>query len=263
MTKRMFITDFDGVICDSVIECLLVTYNAYQKLQTTAFQRLLDIEAIRPEKRAEFRRLRTYLKGAEDFIPMFLAIENEISITSQEAFNRLKAEHEHQLPEYLDAFYAERDFLQHHEKELWLSLNPLFDGITATLQQRESFEGMQILTTKRQNDVIETFQYQGIPFPPEQIIYMKAAGKSKKLLDMLQANKAVMEESLYFEDQVDFLVKSQQHHIGSYLVEWGYVSDEHKAIANQHRIPIIPLQQFNEMLALFPHQDHHFGKKEK
>ena len=60
-----------------------------------------------------------------------------------------------------------------------------------------------------------------------------------------------MEESVYFEDQVDFLVESQKHGIGSYLVEWGYVSEEQQALARQHQIPIITMQTFKEILSNF------------
>lgn len=251
MAKNMFITDFDGVLCDSVLECLLVTSNAYGKLQSSSYQRKLSLEDITPARREEFRRLRSFLKGAEDFIPMFIAIEKDIKITVQKDFDVLKADHHQQLPKYLEAFYAERDFLQQNEKELWFSLNPLFDGLREALKQRESFEGLHILTTKRQNDVVETFQYQGIPFPADQITYMKSAGKSQKLLKILQENEAVMEESMYFEDQVDFLVESKKHRIGSYLVEWGYVSIEQKELAQQHEIPIIDVQTFKDILRRF------------
>jgi phosphoglycolate phosphatase-like HAD superfamily hydrolase len=248
MTKKLFITDFDGVICDSVHECLLITYNAYKRLHSPSFQRILSLEDIAPSTRERFRKLRAYLKGAEDFLPIFIAIENNIPITNQEDFNAFRNNHKEQLVTYQKAFYAERDYLQRYEKELWLMLNPLFEGIKETLKQCKSFETIYILTTKRQQDVLETFQYQGIPFPADHVIYMKAAGKSKKLLEILRENNAALSESVYIEDQVDFLVESKKHQIGSYLVEWGYVSDEQKVLAKQHEIPIIGVEEFRTLL---------------
>ena len=247
----MFITDFDGVLCDSVQECLLVTYNAYRKLQSAAAPRALSLDAIDPAQQARFRQLRPYLKGAEDFIPIFIAIAEQIPITNQQAFDALRSSHHDQLLTYQQAFYAERDYLLQHAKELWLRLNPLFDGIKETLQQCASFEQIHILTTKRQEDVLEIFQYQGIPFPADHVTYMKAVGKSQKLLEILQANGAAAADSVYLEDQVDFLIASQKQQIGSYLVEWGYVSDEQKALARQHAIPIIGMAEFRTLLGRF------------
>ena len=251
MTKKLFITDFDGVLCDSVVECLLVTYNAYYRLQTSSYTRLLNIEEIEPSTRSRFRKLRPYLKGAEDFVPILIAIEQNIPINNQQDFDRVREQYKYDLTRFQEAFYGERDYLQQHEKELWLSLNPLFEGIGEALKQQDSFENVFILTTKRQEDVLKIFQYQGIPFPADHITYMKAAGKFQKLLEILRENNAAMHESVYIEDQIDFLVESKKHQIGSYLVEWGYVSDEQRALAKQHDIPIIGVERFRGLLNRF------------
>lgn len=251
MTKKLLITDFDGVLCDSVVECLLVTYNAYYRLQTSSYTRLLNIEEIEPSTRDRFRRLRSYLKGAEDFVPIFIAIEQNIPINSQQDFDRVREQYKDDLTGFQEAFYGERDYLQQHEKELWLRLNPFFEGIGEVLKQQDSFENVHILTTKRQEDVLKIFHYQGIPFPADHITYMKAAGKFQKLLEILRENNVVMHESVYIEDQIDFLVKSKKYQIGSYLVEWGYVSDEQRALAKQHDIPIIGVDEFRGLLNRF------------
>jgi phosphoglycolate phosphatase-like HAD superfamily hydrolase len=127
-------------------------------------------------------------------------------------------------------------------------MNPLFEGMKKALLACKSFDRTYILTTKRQQDVAEIFAYQQIPFPLDHIVYMKADGKSQKLLDMIQEHGATCEETAYVEDQVDFLVRSQQHNIGSYLVEWGYVSEEQKTLARQHDIPIISPSEFVSLL---------------
>jgi phosphoglycolate phosphatase-like HAD superfamily hydrolase len=251
MMKKLFITDFDGVLCDSVMECLLVTYNAYNRLHSSSFQRTLSLNTIASSKRQKFRKLRSYLKGVEDFVPILIAIEQNIPINSQQDFDRVREQYKHDLTRFQEAFYGERDYLQQHEKELWLRLNPLFEGIEEALKQQDSFEDVHILTTKRQEDVLKIFHYQGIPFPADHITYMKAAGKFQKLLEILRENNVVMHESVYIEDQIDFLVKSKKYQIGSYLVEWGYVSDEQRALAKQYDIPIIGVDEFRGLLNRF------------
>jgi phosphoglycolate phosphatase-like HAD superfamily hydrolase len=248
MPAKLFITDFDGVVCDSVLECLLVTYNAYHHLLDPAFQRILSLDSIPQRTQQQFRQLRPYLKGAEDFVPMYLAIEGGAQISSQQDFDIFRRMHAEHLSHYQKAFYAERDYLQHHEKTIWLGINPLFEGLKAAFIACKSFDNVYILTTKRQQDVVEIFEYQHIPFPTDHIIYMKAAGKPRKLLDMVQEHGAAFEDVVYVEDQVDFLVASRQHNIGSYLVEWGYVSEEQKVLARQHAISIVSIPDFAELL---------------
>lgn len=248
MSKKLLITDFDGVICDSVEECLLVTYNAYHRLHDASFQRLLDLQQIAPETRQTFRRLRPFLKGAEDFVPIFRSIEQRIPLATQREFDAFRDEMRDQLSEFVTLFYEERDFLIRNEHRIWLSLNPLYGDFAAILRARQAFERFHILTTKRREDVLEIFGYQQVAFLPKQISYIKAAGKSARLLELLREYDANPEETLYFEDQVDFLVVAKQHGIQTYLVEWGYVSDEQREVARQHNIPIIAMPQFAELL---------------
>ena len=153
-----------------------------------------------------------------------------------------------QLSEFVTLFYEERDFLIRNEHRIWLSLNPLYGDFAAILRARQAFERFHILTTKRREDVLEIFGYQQVAFLPKQISYIKAAGKSARLLELLREYDANPEETLYFEDQVDFLVVAKQHGIQTYLVEWGYVSDEQREVARQHEIPIIAMPQFAELL---------------
>lgn len=248
MSEKLFITDFDGVICDSVLECLLVTYNAYHGLTDDSFERVLSLDAIPPEQQLRFRKLRPYLKGAEDFVPMYLAITAGARIGNQDDFTAFRATHTEQLATYQQAFYAERDYLQQHEKTIWLGMNPLFDGPKEALLACTSFERTYILTTKRQQDVQEIFEFQQIPFPIEHVIYMKAAGKLQKLLEMVREHDAAFDETIYVEDQIEFLTASSQHNIGSYLVEWGYVSDQQLALARRQGIPIITPREFTRLL---------------
>ncbi len=124
----------------------------------------------------------------------------------------------------------------------------MFDDFARILRERSSFDAC-ILTTIE--DVLEVFNYQQIAFPPEQITYVKAVGKPQKLLDILHEQKVDVEQSVYFEDQVDFLIASQQHGIGSYLVEWGYVSEEQRQLAIRHNIPIISTKQYAEILSAY------------
>jgi phosphoglycolate phosphatase-like HAD superfamily hydrolase len=251
MTKKLLITDFDGVLCDSVQECFLVAYNTYKRLYTPSFQRVLNLAEIEPAKREQFRKLRPYLKGAEDMVPIFLAVEECAPIKNQLEFDRWRDKHQAQLATYQQAFYAERDYLQRHAKAVWLSLNPLFDGIGEALRQQNSFKSVWILTTKRQQDVLEIFHYQGISFPADQVIYIQAAAKSKKLLEILRTNGVVPSESVYIEDQIDFLVEAQKHGIGSYLVAWGYVSAEQNTLAIKHGIPMIEIAEFQKVFRSF------------
>ena len=83
-------------------------------------------------------------------------------------------------------------------------------------------------------------------------MYVKAAGKTARLLALLQEAGVVPAQAAYIEDQVDFLVASKQRGVQSFLVEWGYVSAEQQATARQEGIPIIAMPQLRELFAAMP-----------
>lgn len=249
MNKTLLITDFDGVLCDSIRECLLSSYNAYRKIHASPDMRRCELSKIDAATQATFRSLRPYIRSGEDFVLIQDMIEKQIPIASQEEFDRLKSmQSQAILSAYKRAFYAERDFLLEHEKNLWLTLNPLFDGIADALQRNNAFEHIHILTTKRKNDVREIMRYYGLDVPETHITDVPLSEKRAYLLRLLQENRVAAEHSVYIEDQVAFLIEAQQYHIRSYLVNWSYVSEAQKASARQHDIPIIGIEDFDRIL---------------
>lgn len=237
---KLLVTDFDGVVCDSVSECLLAAYNAWGQLQTSyEAQRIFDMDSIHTNLQTKFRKLRPYLRGAEDFIPLFLAVKRDLEVESQFDFDLLRRRLQHQLSQYQQAFYTERDFLRRHHRRLWLQLNPLFPAVKRALAARSSFDHIYILTTKRQPDVVDILEYHGIDFPVGQIHAVASDGKMERLQEIMQAEQVPTVDTGYIEDQVDYLLSAAPLGVDVRLADWGYVSAEQQHSAAEHGIPSI------------------------
>jgi len=246
---QLFVTDFDGVICDSVSECLLAADNAWRKFQKGEnSQRIFDIHEIPEDRRSRFRQLRPYLRGAEDFIPLYLAAEESLKIESQGEFDALRNRLLGKLPAYQQAFYGERDFLRQHHRELWLQLNPLFSNVGRALGLRESFEEVYILTTKRRPDVEDIFKYHGIRFPADHIHAVASNGKMERLRSIMETAGVSPAGTVYIEDQIDYLISAAPMGVEVYLAEWGYVSDEQRRVSEEKQIPVLSQGKFGELL---------------
>ncbi len=245
----LIVTDFDGVVCDSVLECLLAAHNAWEQLQSGPdSHRIFDLGAIPSQRQGRFRGLRPYLRGAEDFIPLFLAVERELEVSSQRDFDLLRRRLHDQLPVYQQAFYTERDYLRRKHRELWLELNPLFSPIDRALGSRTSFEDLHILTTKRQADVEDILGFHGIDFPSWQIHSVKSDGKMERLQAIMKASGAAPARTLYVEDQIDYLISAAPLGVELLLAEWGYVSEEQRSAAVEKQISLLSREEFAELL---------------
>ena len=245
---RMFITDFDGVLCDSIHECIISSYNAYGQVHIPDYTHIKRLEELEQSKQGQFRRLRPYIRGGEDYVLLFWTIENNIPVTNQQEFDALREEHRDILIKYKKQFYVERDFLLQQDKEQWLRLNPLFEGIEDALKQNDAYKHVHILTTKRRTDVLEILTYHGLDFPAEQITYTKASDKVPILLNLLQEHNASIRDSVFVEDQIEFLIEPKSHQIQTYLVGWSYISNAQRATAQQHEIPVIDVAEFTSIL---------------
>ncbi|MDP3764964.1 MAG: hypothetical protein Q8R04_00475 [Nanoarchaeota archaeon] len=71
--------DFDGVIADSVVECMAVSKKVYSELDLSSNISTKDILE-------KFRKLRAYARNSSHFFPIMKAIEENIKIDSDAGF---------------------------------------------------------------------------------------------------------------------------------------------------------------------------------
>ena len=96
-TKKLFVFDFDGVVCDSTDECMVTSWNAWERWnKRDGFRRSLD-EFTQSEIET-FRPLRPYVRGAGEYYILMRAINSsDVSISSQKVFDNYCRRWEKQL----------------------------------------------------------------------------------------------------------------------------------------------------------------------
>jgi hypothetical protein len=81
------------------------------------------------------------------------------------------------MAEYHRRFYAERASLLEQEREYWLSLNVLYEGVGEAMRGFTDDERYYILSTKQSAFIAEILASKGIRWPIDRII---DSGKEKK-----------------------------------------------------------------------------------
>ena len=82
--QQILALDFDGVIADSIYECLFSGYNAYAGL--TSRPQVHSLNEISAENVREAKRLRNFIRSGEDYVFIFLALSKGVQIQTQDAF---------------------------------------------------------------------------------------------------------------------------------------------------------------------------------
>lgn len=236
--------DFDGVICDSIAECLLVGYNAFRAF-TCSGPAVSRYEEIPAAQRAAARSLRPYIRSGEDYVYIYHAFSENAEITDQAAFDSFCVLHAGLRDSYLDAFYSQRERMAVQFPSHWINLNPLYPGMRNFLRRYKKPERLFIVSTKRAAYILQLLRGHGIPFSPDHVLGTHSSGpKPAVLRALIQKQKPGARLLFFVDDQVDTLLKINSPDICCILARWGYTGPDQVASARQADLTVMDLPQF-------------------
>ena len=242
--KDILALDFDGVIVNSIEECLVVGYNSLQKhLGLGGFiNRLNELE---DEQVLDSRQMRNFIRHSEDYVFIFYALLKGAGIRSQSEFDNFLKRHADLKDSFHKIFYQERSRLLATERQRWLELNPLYPGMGDFIRTYRYPERLVIITTKRAEFVEVTLAATGIRFPAANL-FSADQGRSKSvLIAELLSSRAIQPPELHFiDDQVDTLITAKPLGVNLYLARWGYTNKEQIRLAEQEKIPVLSRNEF-------------------
>jgi phosphoglycolate phosphatase-like HAD superfamily hydrolase len=219
--STLLVLDFDGVICDSVEECFVASWEARFRLRGGGG----TVPEPPAGALAAFAHLRPFVRNGEDFLVVLDAAERGIGVADQAAFDALAAAAgQPMLRDFKVRFYAARERLLAEERPRWLSLNRLYPHARDALQ-RAAAAGVptRILSTKRQPYIIEILTANGVPFPAEHV-HFTTGPKVPVVRALLAASGCA--RAVFVDDQIDYLVGLDDPDIEGRLAAWGYVRPE-------------------------------------
>ena len=246
--------DFDGVLCDGLIEYFETAWRAYCRIWS------ID-DHIPPAGLAEqFYRLRPVVESgwempvllhsiligvSEDEI---LADWNTIAPNQAQASGVSSAELAATVDRVRDEWIAA-------DITSWLDLHRFYPGVIERLQQvLSSSISLVIISTKEGRFVRQLLQQQQVNLPESQIFGKEVQQpKSQTLRDLTQKfMQGSMLPTIWFvEDRLKTLqhiaVQADLTHVALYLADWGYNTPTDRTIAQQDsRIHLLSLVKFSQ-----------------
>lgn len=242
--------DFDGVICDGLIEYFQTAWHTYCKIWSPS-------ETTPPEEiAASFYRLRPVIETGWEMPVLIRALvvgvpEVEIlqewrSLAAQllQQSNLVGAEIAQQLDQFRDQWITS-------DLDGWLSLHRFYPGVIERLRSLiDSPVQPIIITTKEERFVSQLLQQQNIQLS-EQWIFGKESKRPKhQILRELIGETTGTPLSIWFvEDRLKTLQLVQQQtdldNVNLFLADWGYNTAAEREIAGNHpRINLLSLSQF-------------------
>jgi phosphoglycolate phosphatase-like HAD superfamily hydrolase len=236
--------DFDGVIADSMGECLVMGYNAYGKYTRSGVQ-IRSLEELDESHKNECRRLRSFVRSGEDYVYINLAIDSRAPIRDQQTYDAFVTKHLSLKDRFYALFYEERELFSSTEESLWIELNPLYKGIKQFLSKYPSKDRLFIITTKQIKYALKILSGNRI-YLKEENCFSTNGGNSKLeiIRHLLDKNNISAGTFYYIDDQVDTLAELKESGVNCILAEWGYTTGAQIQRAGTENIPGIRLDDF-------------------
>ena len=253
MLPTLLALDFDGVICDGLIEYFATTKKTYHKIwqedSATITDKFTEVfSQLRPVIETGWEMpvlLRSLVVGItpETILSQWHLIREEI-ITQENLDKNL-------LSHTLD---STRDDWINNNLDDWLSLHRFYPGILDKLQHIiDSDCYFYIVTTKEGRFVKQLLAKQGIELPANNIIGKECKRPKYETLRLLRDEISGSDISIWFiEDRLKTLdlVKQQSDlsEVELFLADWGYNTELERQKAQQDsRIQLISLEQFTNI----------------
>jgi phosphoglycolate phosphatase-like HAD superfamily hydrolase len=260
---RVLALDFDGVLCDSSREVLVVAVDAYAALQP-ASALLPELRAIRGRALAGdgsfrgdplYRRFAELLplgNRAEDFGVALWAIDRGLQVLDQAGYD---AAHRRVGGAWRDAFhdrfYTAREALRAADLEGWRRLHLPYPSLADTLRRRGSAWRCAVATAKDGRSVrllLADLGLEGVIDPA--LILDKETGvdKTSHLTELSARAGAPFAVITFVDDKVNHLQKAASLGVRTVLAGWGFNTPREHDLARALGYPVASLATAGEIL---------------
>ncbi len=246
--------DFDGVICDGLIEYFATTKQTYQQIWSNdrqiddnlapSFYKLRPVIETGWEMPILLRALvlgRSQTDILNDWSTIASKIVETESLDQKNISQKLDGVRDNWINNYLDE---------------WLGLHRFYPGVIDRLNQiTNSSTQLYIVTTKEGRFVKQLLQQQGIELAVDKIIGKESQRPKYETLRLLRDGISGNNISIWFvEDRIKALQQVQQQpdleFVNLFLADWGYNIDRDRNLAqSDRRIQLLSLSQFTQDFA--------------
>ena len=153
---KKIIFDFDGVICDSTLECLYISYNSFMELTEQYHRKINDINLININFRKKFIQYRNLVRGASQFLQL---IDFIFSGENEKEIDKFLSKEDVRSHAYKKIFYRNRLILANESFDQWLKLHTFQNEVIKyLLDTKKSNQQVLIATLKDKNSIFRYFK---------------------------------------------------------------------------------------------------------
>jgi len=240
----MLILDFDGVICDALTECALVTWLGVQPPSPAA-----PVSASTPAMPRgfleRFRRIRDYARTLDHFVTAHRPMAAHVD--SQAAFDRLyRTIAPVFVADFTAAANAARARCRAEEPDYWTGLHTLYPGLAALMRRHAG--RVCIVTAKDEGSVRQILRRHGAEDTVLEIV--GETGRKAEAVRALAARHGFSpHQATFIDDNLGNALQVSTTGARTLWATWGYHTPEHEKQADRARLPRLRLSELGAVTA--------------
>jgi len=214
-SRPILALDFDGVVCDSIAECMLTSYGAYRGLHRAGLPPEVSLEWGRlfRERRGVVRPSGHYML-LWDWISQFPA--RQLSATQFEDLAKGQLE---RVTEFETRFHELRDRTIAHDPDRFVAMNPLYPGVAESWTELRRSR-LYIVSTKDEPSIRLILSRSGLDVDG---IFGRGAGpKPESLLRIAAAHRSPPDRVVFVDDNALHVADAASVGVTAVLANWGY-----------------------------------------
>ncbi|MFC1746926.1 hypothetical protein ACFLZR_01160 [Candidatus Neomarinimicrobiota bacterium] len=215
--------DFDGVICDSLEECLVSTWNAWHRLRGS--DEWAETTSSIPMGIAHrFRRNRHFARNAPEFwCIIHWAITEETDIP-QDQYPALVAEHAASMAAFEPVFFESRHRLSTADPEQWLALHTMYPEFLDGWDDLRSVYPVYIVTTKDLKSVRMFNRHWSLGIPDDHLwTKERALPKADMIRHIAFRHHLPMHRIFFVDDHPDIGRSVSATEANCFWASWGFL----------------------------------------
>lgn len=233
MYKPILAIDFDGVICDSMDECIITALNACNHLngEDSLYESLkyLDEKFIK-----RFRQFRHFIRSAEEYFILAHHLQTSDEDLTSLIFKKLKEKYPQEMQNYAPLFYQARNELRKRNTEKWEKLHRRYEEAAVDWDEVNSRCECFIVTDKDLESVSHFDRLWELNLQADRIWARgRASGKPQAVMQIAQSMNAAPGSITFIDDHPQHLRDTAKTGAKCAWASWGY----HKNIVKKLEFP--------------------------
>jgi len=208
--------DFDGVIMDGINECMLVSWNVFNKKPLTDFNHR-SLREVPNEFVSLFNRLRNYVRHDGHFIVPYYV--NGIDVTDGRSFDFIY----NNLPENIKSEFRS-NFAKYRRKvkesfpEYWISLH---DELIELKEIVDLGVDIRIVSGKDAESILFLLNNKNIDIDPDKI-HGRTVEKDTILKSIKSESDQNNEQLIFIDDNLNNIIDAKASGVNSWWASWGF-----------------------------------------